>query len=465
MVGTSSFFERVRALLLLVSPCLGAAPVAVHASDAEGARRPSFSWSGLHRARYARLWNQHRPGLAGDDQALELRTALRASYELGRITLVGDLQDARAYLTDEQSGVSTAIVNTVELVQGYVAIGKIDDERGTRVQAGQFLLELGSGRLIAAEQYRNVARGFVGIMGESVSPERGKLIGFATLPMTTLPDDRDALLANRRRRDDADTDTTLLGAWWQLPWNGPSLSAEVYLYAFDESDDPGERQTPDRRLTISGLRIRRESRPTHWDFEIELVRQTGSRRASAAPSDERVLDIDAHFAHVALGYTFAGRGSPRLAVEYERGSGDSDPGDGRWERFDALYGNRRIDLAPTGIYGALGRENIVTWGVRASRALGDRADTFIAFRTLKLAAAADAFASTGVRDSTGRSGRDAGAQVDARYRHWLRPNVLRLEVGATFLSRGDFFRTAPNANRQGDPLYVYSDVTYTFGSD
>src|SRR5690606_725949 len=222
---------------------------------------------------------------------------------------------------------------------------------------------------------------------------------------------------------------------------------------------------PDRRLTISGLRIRRESRPTHWDFEIELVRQTGSRRASAAPSDERVLDIDAHFAHVALGYTFAGRGSPRLAVEYERGSGDSDPGDGRWERFDALYGNRRIDLAPTGIYGALGRENIVTWGVRASRALGDRADTFIAFRTLKLAAAADAFASTGVRDSTGRSGRDAGAQVDARYRHWLRPNVLRLEVGATFLSRGDFFRTTPNANRQGDPLYVYSDVTYTFGSD
>ena len=142
-------FERVRALLLLVSPCLGAAPVAVHASDAEGARRPSFSWSGLHRARYARLWNQHRPGLAGDDQALELRTALRASYEFGRITLVGDLQDARAYLTDEQSGVSTAIVNTVELVQGYVAIGKIDDERGTRVQAGQFLLELGSGRLIA----------------------------------------------------------------------------------------------------------------------------------------------------------------------------------------------------------------------------------------------------------------------------------------------------------------------------
>src|SRR5690606_33119008 len=141
-------------------------------------RRRASLWPGPHRARYARLWNHHRPGLAGDDQALELRTALRASYELGRITLVGDLQDARAYLTDEQSGVSTAIVNTVELVQGYGAIGKIDDERGTRVQAGQFLLELGSGRLIAAEQYRNVARGFVGIMGESVSPERGKLIGF-----------------------------------------------------------------------------------------------------------------------------------------------------------------------------------------------------------------------------------------------------------------------------------------------
>ncbi|HEX6996346.1 MAG TPA: alginate export family protein [Gammaproteobacteria bacterium] len=434
------------------------------ASRDEASPRRGLSWSGLHRARYARLWNQYRPGLRGDDQVLELRTALRATYDAGRVTLVGDVQDARAYLTDEQSGVSSAIVNTLEIVQAYAAIGRADGEHGTRVQAGRFLLELGSGRLIAAEQYRNVARSFLGVLAETVSPTRGRLLAFAALPTVTLPDDRHALLANDHASDDADADLAMLGALWDVPWTGASLDAELYVYALDEHDDPTERETPDRRLTTAGLRIERRTAPGRWDFEVELIRQTGSRHASAEPSDERALDVDARFAHLEVGFAFIGRASPRLSGEYEYGSGDSDPTDDRWERFDALYGHRRVDLAPTGIYTALGRENIATLGVRASWAFGDRADAFVAYRTVRLAEAADAFASTGVRDPTGRSGRDAGVQLDVRYRRWLRPGALRVEVGATFLGNGPFLRAAPNATRQGDPTYFYTDLTYTFGA-
>src|SRR5690606_30979787 len=161
---------------------VSAADPAPTSSDTVSPQRASFSWSGLHRVRYARLWNQYRPGLNGDDHVLELRTVLRGTYDAGGAAFVADVQDARAYLTDEQSGVSTAIVNTLEVVQAYAAIGSADRERGTRLQAGQFLLELGSGRLIAAEQYRNVARGFLGVMAETVSPARGRLIAFAALP-------------------------------------------------------------------------------------------------------------------------------------------------------------------------------------------------------------------------------------------------------------------------------------------
>lgn len=458
------------AWLLLVQSGLAAAAADPPVSEPTGSdtahpERAGLSWSGLHRTRYARLWNQYRPGLQGDDQVLELRTVLRAAYDAGRVSLVAELQDARAYLTDEQSGVSTAIVNTLEIVQAYAAVGSADGERGTRLQAGQFLLELGSGRLIAAEQYRNVARGFLGVMAENVSPTCGRLIAFAAMPTITLPGDRNALLANDRARDETDTDLAMLGALWEVPWSGSLLDAELYLYMLDENDDPGDRETPDRRLTTAGLRIHREGSPGGWDFEVELARQTGSRRASASPSDERDLDVDARFAHLEAGYTLGGRWSTRLSVEYEHGSGDSDPTDDRWERFDALYGNRRVDLAPTSIYGALGRENIVTLGVRASWRIRDRADAFIAYRTLRLAEAADAFASTGVRDPTGRSGRDAGWQLDARYGRWLRPRTLRFEVGATFLSSGAFLTSAPNAMRAGDPVYVYSDLTYAFGRD
>lgn len=396
---------------------------------------------------------------------LELRTALRGSYDTGHVTLVGELQDARAYLTDEQSGVSTAVVNTFEIVQAYAEIGDARGGHGTRVRAGKFLLELGSGRLIAAEQYRNVARSFVGVLAETAAPPRGTLIAFAALPTITLPEDRHGLLKNEYASDDADADLAMLGALWDVPWTGASIDTELYVYALDEDDDPGERETPDRRLTTAGLRVHRPDAPGRWDFEIELIRQAGSRRASAAPADERALDVDAAFAHLEIGFTFDGPNSPRLAVEYEYGSGDSDPTDDRWQRFDPLYGNRRVDLAPTGIYGALGRENIATLGVRASWAFGGRADAFVALRNVRLAEAADAFASTGVRDPAGASGRDAGVQLDVRYGRWLEPRTLRVEVGATYLANGSFLETAPNATREGDPTYVYADVTYRFGTE
>lgn len=64
---------------------------------------------------------------------------------------------------------------------------------------------------------------------------------------------------------------------------------------------------------------------------------------------------------------------------------------------------------------------------------------------LRLAAVADAFASMGVRDPTGRSGRDAGQQLDLRVRAWLRPGLVRAEFGVTHLVDGRFLRLAPKA--------------------
>lgn len=468
MIGSSSLRKRALgcralplALCALASSLSGAQPAVLESAEPA---QPRFSWSGLHRVRYARLWNQYRPGLRGDDQVLELRTVLGATYDLGRASLVAELHDARAYLTDEQSGISTTVVNTLEIGQAYVEIGDPDGDRGASIKAGRFLFELGSGRLFAAEQYRNVARGYLGLAAETAAPKRGRLVAFATLPTQTLPADRQALLDNERRRDEEDFDLATFGVFWELPRFRSGTSMELYVFGLDEDDDPAERETPDRRLTTSGLRIWRDAALGAWDFEAELIRQTGLRRASANPSDERGLDVDASFAHLEAGYTFRARWSPRISLEYEQGSGDSDPTDDRWERFDPLYGNRRTDLAPTGIYALLGRENIDTLGVRVSITPSEVADAFIAFRSVRLAEAVDFFASTGVRDPSGASGRDGGMQLDARYRRWLRRDALRVDVGATFLSAGRFLRTAPNATREGDPTYFYGELTYTFGS-
>src|SRR3546814_15575078 len=60
---------------------------------------------------------------------------------------------------------------------------------------------------------------------------------------------------------------------------------------------------------------------------------------------------------VDAGYSFGGSWKPRLSLEFDRASGDRRGG--RQGRFDTLFGMRRADLAPAGLYNALARTNIV----------------------------------------------------------------------------------------------------------
>jgi hypothetical protein len=79
-----------------------------------------------------------------------------------------------------------------------------------------------------------------------------------------------------------------------------------------------------------------------------------------------------------------------------------------------------------------------------------RLDAFAAYRGLRLAAAADAFAGTVGRDPTARSGRDAGRQIDLRLRVWIVPGFVRVEAGTPHLIERSFLRLAPNASHRGD---------------
>ena len=66
-----------------------------------------------------------------------------------------------------------------------------------------------------------------------------------------------------------------------------------------------------------------------------------------------------------------------------------------------------------------------------------------------------------VRDASGRAGRFAGLQFDARLRHALRP-WLRLELDAVLLDKGRFLRDAPNATRGAWTRYVSTNLMATF---
>ena len=166
--------------------------------------------------------------------------------------------------------------------------------------------------------------------------------------------------------------------------------------------------------------------------------------------------------HAELGFSFDAAWSPRLALHYDHVSGDGSPADAQSERFDSLFGDRSFEFGPTSIYGLIARNNLVSPGIRLEFKPDSASDAYIMLRHIGLDAARDTFANTNVRDVTGASGDDVGVQIEGRYRHWLIKDSVRLSLGAATLLQGDFMENAPNATGQGDPVYGYTELTWSF---
>ena len=124
---------------------------------------------------------------------------------------------------------------------------------------------------------------------------------------------------------------------------------------------------------------------------------------------------------------------------------------------------RRADLAPAGIYNAIGRANISTAGA-ARRDRAEPAVGCVRHLPPDVAGRADRqlLDHRRARRRRGASGSFAGHQLDARVRYWLVPSFLRAEVNALVLAKGRFLETAPNAPATGDTHYLSTALTATF---
>ena len=181
---------------------------------------------------------------------------------------------------------------------------------------------------------------------------------------------------------------------------GSPYLAEASFIHFGESDATG-RPTRDRHLNNAGLRFSADPRPAHLDGGVEAIYQWGTTSTSLSVS-ARQVPVSATFLRAHLGYTFATKWRPHLLAEFDRASGDGPSG--TYGRFDTLFGFRRGDLGPAGLYSAIARSNILTPGIRLEITPSKRFDAFLGYRALWLADAHDSFASTGIRDASGKSG-------------------------------------------------------------
>lgn len=423
--------------------------------------KDGLSVSGSVRLRYEAIDGQARAGFDSSDALFNLRTQILAEYRDNSVRIGAELFDSRAYGAEPGTPLSTNEVNTLELVQAYIA-GDIARPFGTgtrlSLMAGRMTLNLGSRRLVAADDYRNTTNGYTGVRADLAVPGGIKATLLYTLPQLRLPDAPRDLRDHKVTLDRESFDLVLWGGLASKSRMFGRAMAELSYFHLGERDAPG-RPTRDRSLDTFGVRILAEPAPAEFDYEVEAIYQTGEISASLAASAQ-TLPVRASFLHADIGYTFVHAWKPRLSFEFDRASGDE--AGGRYGRFDTLFGMRRADLAPSGLYNAVGRANIVAPGIRIEATPGKRIDWFAAYRPMWLASDRDGFATTGVRDPAGRSGDFAGNQIEARVRYWLMPARLRLEANGLLLAKGRFLRDAPNAPPGRSTRYGSLNLTASF---
>ena len=429
--------------------------------DGIGAPEP-LKIRAIVRSRTEAIDGQFRPAKAENDFLQSFRSQLLIEYDAGPLRIGAELIDVRGYGQKDASSVGTGEVNALELSQAYLGFdlgNALGAGSKSSVNVGRYVLAINSKRLMDGAGSRNTVNAHTGAFIDW-KHENDKFVAFWSMPHNRLPDDPASI---RNNKVEWDLETTDIQFWGASFTKGALLgegTVELYAYGLAERDS-ANRPTTNRRLFTPGGRAFREPAKGKLDFDIEAAYQFGHIRASKAPTDRADLDVSAWFTHAEVGRTFAAAWAPRLSVHFDLATGD-----GRkphtYNRFDALYGSRRSDFGPIGLYGPISRSNLVSGGLRFDVEPTDRLDVFVMARTLWLQNSTDSFGSTGVRDRTGGSARHAGTQAEARVRYWMVPKVIRLDTGIAHLSKGRFLTDAPNAPTTGNTNYAYLDMIFEF---
>jgi hypothetical protein len=421
-----------------------------------------FDFSVVQRSRYESLANVFRPNLSSHDDGLALQTSFNFDVRLDKVQIFAEIMDSRMELNDAGSFVNGTVVNALEPLQAYLAWRFRDafqDGSESTLRVGRMALDLGKRRLLARNRYRNTVNTFLGVDWRWRGKDGRAAQALYFTPMRPLPSDLDGFLDNDYELDRAVRGAALAGFFYQLPPFAKKSVLEIYALDFDL--DPVDVAAAVDLLTL-GTRAYRAPSPGLWNYEIEAVVQTGESGGTLAGVTRPDLDHDAYFLHLEVGYAFDAPWQPNLVLQYDVASGDENPADATIERFNTLFGARRFDTGPTGIYGAFARSNIDAPGVRLTFRPKPRWQCMLHYADYRLAEARDGWIGAGWRDPTGAAGRSVGRQLEGSFAWTAIENRLTLETGFAHLDLGGFARQTMGAAFRGDPTAFYAGLTTTF---
>lgn len=168
----------------------------------------------------------------------------------------------------------------------------------------------------------------------------------------------------------------------------------------------------------------------------------------------------AWFTHLDLAYNLALAWRPKIAFQYDYASGTKDPASGRSGAFDPLFGVRRTDLGPTGIWSLALRSNLNSPSARLHLVPFKNSEVIIHHHWMYLAQARDQWRGVGLVDPTGRAGRHIGQQTEFRLRYrWS--TYFDTDAAYVHFTEGKFVRTLrPGLPGAANYFYVSTDVHF-----
>jgi len=416
------------------------------------------------RTRYETMDGTFKAGTKGGDQQIALQTDLWLEAHLGSFRFGTEFMDARALATDAGSvtnGLNNTHANNADFIQGYAAWSEQNlfySGVGAEVIAGRQTLNFGSRRLVARNVFRNTINTFTGGRIRVTDYSHWQFNAFVTMPVIRYPTSGADISNDVTQFDKEDTHTLFSGGFLELYNLGWNINSEIYLYHLDESD--GTRNaTRNRRYFTPGTRFFIKPSKGVFDFQYEVMGQLGTVEQSA--TNHKNLNHAAWSQHADVGFTFDSPWSPRVALEYDYASGDKNSADGKDQRFDPLFGARRFEFNPTGIYGAFSRSNINSPGLLVNLAPRSDIQLITTYRAFWLASANDCWGGATCSGTSlilnrkpGGSGDFVAQQLELQAR-WDINSSLNLESGWVHLFKGQFAKQAQSAPSGVDVDYVY----------
>lgn len=391
-----------------------------------------------NQTRFEYMTHPFRRGEFGTTEQLPVRTRVRMGLNGGPFRFLVEYQDARSYFVDPGEIRNNTTINENDIQQLFVsATSQNFFSTGLRadVHVGRINMDMGRRRLVARNVFRNTVNAFDGAHFMLSRSKTWSLRAFITKPVVRHMTSFDQPFA--------EAGSLFWGAYYanqQVSW----LQTDLYYFGLQDQTV----NTSQRKYSTFGLRLFKNPRVGEFDYEIESDWQTGSRGSR---------DHFAYFQHVEAGYTFNRPWQPRFVALYEYASGTANPNGNYDQTFDTLFGVRRFDMIPVGVFGPFFRSNITGPGVQLFVQPRAGVQLYVKYRAWYLAQARDQWVGSGLQDRTGQAGNFLGQDIEVRLRWQINLN-FNLEAGYDHLFKGSYIQTL--AQVPGNPSADDTDYFY-----